>query len=306
MPAGVAVEPITFSTGEHATAATLWRPAHGPSAVPAVVTGPGFGGVKEMLIPHYGAALASAGIACLAFDPIGFGVSAGVRRQHVDPHEQVRSFGAALTALERTPGIDARRLGVFGTSLSGAHALRCAADDPRVRCAVVIVPFIRLPMAQSPRIAARVALEILRRAVRRPDRMIAVAGAPGEVAAMTTDGALEWLQGVAAAAPSFQNAVTLSSLLNLTTYSSARAARRLVVPTLAIVAERDAITPGALVRRALPDRPGIEVLGFPETHFELFTEHLDDTVAATVEWCARHLACPGRADAGVAPSGGAR
>jgi uncharacterized protein len=289
-PAGVVAESCSFLTDGQRTAATLWRPADATSDVPAVVTGPGFGGVKEMLIPSYGAALAAAGIACLAFDPIGFGASDGARRQHVDPRQQVRSFRAALTALDGAPGIDATRLGVFGTSLSGAHALRCAADDPRVRCAVVIVPFMRLPSRQSPRLAARVVAEVLRRAARRPDRMIAVAGAPGEAAAMTSDGALEWLQRIAAQAPSFRTAVTVSSLLSLTTYSSVSAARRLTIPMLAIVAERDSITPGELVRRALPRDPAVEVMSFPETHFELFTEHLEETVVATTAWFVRHLA----------------
>lgn len=282
-------EEVSFATDGAHTAATLWLPRDTSAPVAAVVTGPGFGGVKEMLIPEYGRALAARGIACLAFDPVGFGASGGNRRQHVDPHQQVRSFEAALSKLERDERIDADRLGVFGTSLSGAHALRCAANDPRVRCAVVIVPFIELPRAQSPRIAAHVAAEVARRIIRRPERQIPVAGPPGSLAAMTTDGAQAWLEAIATTAPTFRNAVTVMSLLNLTTYSARRAAGRLTIPTLAIVAERDSITPGRLVRRALRSAEHAEVVGFPETHFELFTEHLVLTVTATVEWFAEHL-----------------
>ncbi|MBJ7472827.1 MAG: alpha/beta hydrolase [Solirubrobacteraceae bacterium] len=289
MPVFVTSEPITFTTDGEATAAALWLPPTAAGPVPAVATGPGFGGVKEMLIPTYAQALASAGIATLAFDPVGFGGSAGARRQHIDPHQQVRSFGAALSALQVDPRIDASRLGVFGTSLSGGHALRCAADDPRVRCAATIVPFIRLQGRQTPGHVGRVAWEVVRRLLGQPDRYLAAAGSPGDRAAMTTDGALEWLQVIAADAPSFRNEVTISSLFALARYSSSRAAKRAAVPTLAIVAERDSITPGALVRSALPDAAHVRIVGFPETHFELFTTHLDETVELVRDWFKEHL-----------------
>jgi cephalosporin-C deacetylase-like acetyl esterase len=52
-------------------AAHLYLPPRASEPVPAVVTASGFGGVKEMLLPVFGRALAQAGIATLAVDYAG-------------------------------------------------------------------------------------------------------------------------------------------------------------------------------------------------------------------------------------------
>jgi dienelactone hydrolase len=83
---GSALAPIPFSfpsLGE-TSAGDLYLPSeNGP--FPVTVTGPGFAGVKEMLIPDYAIALANAGYAALAFDYIGFGASTGRTRQDIKP-----------------------------------------------------------------------------------------------------------------------------------------------------------------------------------------------------------------------------
>lgn len=281
--------PERFFTDGIETAATLWLPAGTTEPVAGVVTGPGFGGVKEMLIPTFAAHLAAAGIACLAFDPVGFGESAGPRRQHVDPPQQLRSFHAALAHLAADARIDPRRLGVWGTSLAGGHTLRCAATDPRVRAAAALIPFIAFRNAPDPRIAARTTLEVPRRLARRPDRVLPIAGFPGTVAAMTSDGALDWIDDVTASAPNYRNAVTVASLLNMTRYSTARAARGVAVPTLVILAEDDTITPARQVRRAVRGNPNVEVVSYPDSHFELFTTQLGPVADQTAQFFARHL-----------------
>jgi dienelactone hydrolase len=153
---------------------------------PAVVTAPGFGGVKEMLIPGYAEAMARAGIACLAFDYAGFGVSGGAARQHVDPRAQAQAFVDALDALAAHSSIDAQRLGAWGTSLSGGHTLRIAARDARVRCAVAIIPFISGPKAPDFLLVREVVANATLRALGRSDRMIPAAGPPGSRAIMTS------------------------------------------------------------------------------------------------------------------------
>src|SRR5690349_8219715 len=159
---------LTFVSRGVVLRADLYRPAHAASGrVPGVVTAPGFGGVKEMLIPRYAEALASAGIACLAFDYAGFGESDGQPRLHVDPAGQVDAYGAALDALASHPCIDARRLGAWGTSLSGGHTLMAAARDPRVRAAVALIPFIQAPRKPELRLTKEIVVDALGRLLGR-------------------------------------------------------------------------------------------------------------------------------------------
>jgi dienelactone hydrolase len=273
-------------------AADLYLPAHVQGLVPAVVTGSGFGGVKEMLLPAFGEALADAGIATLAVDYAGFGRSAGEPRQDLDPRAQIRDLRRGLDFLCRDRRIDAGKLGVFGPSMCGAHALVIAGTDARVRAAVSIVPFVRAP--QSPpgaRLALALALDALRRLVFLPSRRIAVAGAPNTLAVMTSDGALEWIQQMAASAPSFRNEVSVRSLARVAGYRPLRWVGRqgIRLPLRTILSTSDTITPAALARHELRDVEQ-DVVEFPGSHFELFGEHLDEVLRLTVEWFVRHLA----------------
>ena len=62
------IEEIVLNEKEPLIAAHLYLPVATCQPCPAVVMAPGFGGVKEMLIPHYANALAAAGIAAIAVD----------------------------------------------------------------------------------------------------------------------------------------------------------------------------------------------------------------------------------------------
>ena len=108
---------------------------------PTVVLAHGWAAVKEMNLDYFAAAFRDAGIAALVFDHRGFGASEGPRGD-IDPARQIADYGVALDAAERMDGVDAGRLGVWGTSYSGGHVLCVAKDDRRVRAAVAQVPTI--------------------------------------------------------------------------------------------------------------------------------------------------------------------
>jgi uncharacterized protein len=104
--------------------------------VPAVALAPGTGGVKELYHEPFARRFAEAGIAALLFDYRCFGTSGGEPRQRLLPRDQIEDYRSALTWLSLQPEIDARRMGVWGASLSGGHVLHVAAYDPRVKAVV--------------------------------------------------------------------------------------------------------------------------------------------------------------------------
>jgi dienelactone hydrolase len=285
--------PFSFKSQGQGLAGRLTLPigASRAAPVPLVVTAPGFGGVKEMLIPAFSKALAGAGVGCLAFDYAGFGESEGSLRQHVDPQAQRRAYIHALDAIETHPGVDAERLGVWGTSFSGAHSVYAAAEDPRVRCAVAIVPFMHAPLRPDFRLMKELVVDVARRSFGLYGRMIASSGPPGSRAIMTTDGASAWIEAVTRDAPSYRNEVTVASLWEVARYRAVRPLREVRVPLRLILATHDAITPAQSVHAVLRGRDlrSIDVVEYPESHFEIFGEHLPGVIAATVEWLALHL-----------------
>lgn len=114
----------------------------GSGPFPAVVLAGGWCYVRELVMSQYAERFAAAGIAALVFDYRNLGVSEGEPRQHLDPWMQIRDYENALNYLERRDDVDSSRLGAWGISYSGGHALVLGAVDPRVRCVVSQIPVI--------------------------------------------------------------------------------------------------------------------------------------------------------------------
>ncbi|HET8935439.1 MAG TPA: alpha/beta hydrolase [Polyangiales bacterium] len=289
---------VFIQAGGPQLGADLYLPPSAAGPVPAVVTGSGFGGVKEMLLPHFARALAAAGVATLAIDYAGFGASAGEPRQDLDPEAQIRDLRRGLDYLAKDPRIDATRLGAFGPSMCGAHVLVLAGSDPRVRVAVSLVPFVRSPRTPpNPRLGRTILLDVVRSMFGLRSQAIAAAGLPGERAVMTSDGALDWISMVSANAPSFRNQITVRSLVRLARYRPMRqlGPQGIRIPLRTILSRADGITPASEARAELR---GVshDCVEFEGTHFELFGEHLPEVTRLTVEWLVEHLAAK-RSDA---------
>lgn len=121
-------------------AADLYLPlqAPPPSGYPVVVVCLGWGSVKE-LMPQWGDALASLGLAVLIPDYRGFGASGG-ERGRCFPDEHVDDVRAAMGYVEERPGLDGGRLALVGVSYGGAVAVAAAVDD-RCRAVVSVVGY---------------------------------------------------------------------------------------------------------------------------------------------------------------------
>jgi fermentation-respiration switch protein FrsA (DUF1100 family) len=114
----------------------------GAGPFPAVVMGGGWLYVKEFNQPTYARAFAEQGVASLRFDYRGLGASDGEPRQHINAWWQIEDLRNGLSFLEACDDVDADRLGIWGISFGGGHALIVGAVDPRVKCVVSNVPVI--------------------------------------------------------------------------------------------------------------------------------------------------------------------
>ncbi|GAA4701532.1 alpha/beta hydrolase [Pseudonocardia yuanmonensis] len=114
----------------------------GPGPHPAVTMAHGYAGTAEHGIEPFAQAFAAAGFVVLLHDHRGFGASDGAPRQDVDPWRQIADWRRAISYLEGRPEVDARRIGLWGTSYAGGHALVLAATDRRIRAVVSQVPTI--------------------------------------------------------------------------------------------------------------------------------------------------------------------
>jgi pimeloyl-ACP methyl ester carboxylesterase len=97
---------------------------------PGIVLCHGFNAVQRVGLPDIAAHLAAAGYAVLRFDYRGVGDSDGPRGR-IFPQEHVKDVRAAITFLQAQPGVQPDRIGLYGTSFGGSHAISAAAVDSR-------------------------------------------------------------------------------------------------------------------------------------------------------------------------------
>ena len=71
----------------------------------------------------------------MVYDQRNLGASDGLPRDELDPDKQAQDVHDAVTFLLQQSGVDANRVGVFGYSYSGAHAIRAGALDRRIHAA---------------------------------------------------------------------------------------------------------------------------------------------------------------------------
>lgn len=272
---------------------------------PFVVLAHGFSAVKEMALDRFAAAFALRGVGAFVFDHRGFGASDGAPRQDIDPVAQARDYRHALTFLETRSEADAGRLGVWGTSLSGGHALAVAAVDRRAKCVAVQAPMVSGPETLARLIrpdllpGIRAALDGDRRATfagAAPALLPVVAEDPAAMAALPSRDAWDWFsrQGKTRA-PAWRNEVTLRSFDRLFEYDPGAAIARIApTPLLMIVAEADAVTPADLALEAFARAREPKSLALvPGGHFDVYEAGFDRAAGLAADWFARHLRAGG-------------
>lgn len=113
----------------------------GEARFPALVIGHGFTVSRSSLVEE-GRLFAEAGYLTLAIDYRHFGTSGAEPRGRLWPMQETEDFKAAIDWLEVQPGIDAGRIGIWGTSFGGGVVTHVAAHDIRVKACVAQAPIL--------------------------------------------------------------------------------------------------------------------------------------------------------------------
>ena len=227
---------------------------------PAIVMAHGISAVKEMFqLSSYAERFEEAGFVTLVFDYRFLGASDGSPRGQIIPHEQQEDIRNAIIWLSFLPEVDADRIGVWGTSLSGGHVLHLAAFDRRIKAVVAQVPTIN-PVKQIvhrsgedglKQFLGMFATDRIQRFEDGTVNYLKIVGLPGEMSVLSTPDAYEAMMTQAAGAPNWINQITVESLENYVEYVPT-ANIELISPTplLMVLAEQDYIIPVELARAA--------------------------------------------------------
>jgi hypothetical protein len=266
---------------------------------PAITMAHGYAGVKEHSIERFAHAFANAGFAVLLHDHRNFGASDGAERGDIDPWRQIADWRRAISFLESQPEVDAGRIGIWGTSYAGGHAIVLGATDRRLRAVVSQVPTIsgfeqglrRVPpegVAALERAFAEDERGQLRGEPLRRQRV--VSDDPSVAASYRTQDAIDfYMQPLPAGA--WENSVTMRSTRAARMYEPGIWVPRVSpTPLLMVVALADTITVTdvalAAYERALEPK---KLVTLPGGHFDPYQSQFAASSAATIDWFRAHL-----------------
>ena len=274
----------------------------GDGVRPAVTMAHGFAGTKQHGIERFAQAFAAAGFVVLVHDHRNFGTSGGELRGDVDPTRQVADWRRAISYLETRSEVDPTRIGIWGTSYAGGHAIVLGATDRRLRCVVAQVPTIS-GYKQGLRRVSPDALPTLEHAFNEderaqlrgehPRRQAVVSGEPAVPAAYRSQDAIDfYLQPIPAGL--WENEITLRSTRAARMYEPENWISRVSpTPLLLIVARDDRLTVADLAlaayERALEPK---RLTLIPGGHFDPYLEQFPLAEAAATEWFREHLDNP--------------
>ncbi len=269
-----------------------------PGPHPAITMAHGFAGVKEQRLAQFAEVFAQAGFAVLVHDHRNFGASDGTPRHDIDPWQQIKDWRRAVSYLESRPEVDPQRIGVWGTSYSGGHALVLGATDRRLRCVVAQVPTISGYEQGLRRVAPDAVAQLNEvfaadeRAQFRgeePRTQAIVSSDPSVPASYRAPDAVDFY--LSTAPDGWENKITLRSNAAARMYEpGAWISRISPTPLLLIVAKNDPITLTDLMlsayERALePKRLQLVDGG----HFASYLSQFPTTSTAARDWFTLHL-----------------
>lgn len=274
----------------------FYRPAMaGPTAI--VIIAGGFSSVVEQVLYSFAEQFAEAGLATLAFDYRNFGESDGAIRQEIDPYMQLSDLRDAITFAQALPGIDAQRIGVWGSSFGGGHALFLGAVDRRIKCIVAQVPFIsgsqitrNLPTDLLSKTHAAFAADRSARLRGEPPQMIRVVSAdPAVPAVLAGRDAYQWMERNLT--PMWRNEVTLRSMDLAGAYEPGSYVSRIApTPLLMIVGAHDELIASDLALEAFGNANESKKLMLLEAgHFDPYDVKFEECCSAATAWFQEHL-----------------
>jgi hypothetical protein len=287
-----------LADGDVSIKAWLFVP-DGPGPHPAITMAHGYAGTKYHGIESFALAFAKAGFVVLLHDHRNFGESGGQPRGDVDPWRQIADWRLAISYLESRPEVDPKRIGLWGTSFAGGHALVLGATDRRLRCVVSQVPTIsgyeqglrRIPPHAVAALEEALAEDDRAQLRGEPPRRQAIVSAdPSVPAAYRSQDSIDfYLQPIPEGI--WENEVTVRSTRAARMYEPGSWISRVSpTPLMMIVAKEDSVTLTdlelAAYERALEPKRLVLV---PGGHFDPYLSQLELTSQAAVEWFRTHL-----------------
>lgn len=266
---------------------------------PAITMAHGFGGTKYHGIERVARRIAEAGFVVCLHDHRGFGDSDGEPRQDIDPYRQIEDWRRVISYLQTLDVVNPEKIGIWGTSYSGGHAIVLGATDRRIRAVYTQVPTTSGFESGRRRIAPHLVAQVEREFA--ADEVAQAKGHPPvsqrfvsanleeRASYRSPDAIAFYLQDIPPG--KWDNFVTIQSNRRARSYDPGHWIDQISpTPLLMVVATEDTITPADLAlsayERALEPK---ELLLIPGGHFDPYLSGFEQTSSAAVAFFNNNL-----------------
>jgi cephalosporin-C deacetylase-like acetyl esterase len=271
-----------------------------PGPRPAITMAHGFAGIREHGLGRFARVFADAGFVVLVHDHRGFGASDGQPRFDVDPWRQIADWRYVISYLESHPAVDGDRIGLWGTSYAGGHAIVLGATDRRLKAVVAQVPTIsgyqqslrRVAPDQVAALEAGFIADDRRQfAGEPPATQLVVSADPATPASYHSPEAVKFYNQPVPEGVHWENQVTVRSTRAARMYEPGQWVSRVSpTPLLMIIGLNDTITLAdtglAAYERALQPKKVLTISG---GHFDAYQSQFKQSSGAARDWFLEHL-----------------
>jgi len=291
---------VSFKVEGTSINAWLYLPENLSSPVPCIIMGNGLGGTKNMALDSYAVRFQEAGIAVLAFDYRYMGESGGDPRQLIWIPFQLEDYAAAIEYARGLKEIDPSQIGLWGTSLSGGHAIVTAANDSRLACVTVQCPLLdgmessevalkAIGLKHIFRMAGHGQRDLVRSWLGLSPHKVPLVGKPGTVALMADDGA--WKAFNELAPDDFVNEACARIGIRMDKYRPISKISKIQCPVLIQSCDYDITLPFSVVEKAVRILGSqAEVIRYPIGHFDIYLgDNFEIAVNDQIVFFKKHL-----------------
>lgn len=238
------------------------------------------------------------GFAVFTFDYRCFGDSQGEPRNYIDANRHLQDIDAAIKHVKTLSGINAQKIGLWGSSYGGGHVLSTAAENNSVKAVAAQVPFVSgLATVMSFSMGYQIQgffhgiNDIIRSIFSLKPHYVKVIAAPNEFALMNTP---ESYPGYSALIPknsTWENKAPGKICLTLPMYMPTLKVSKIKCPALVVYAKKDSLIPYKAVEKAISKIKNAEALLLDCGHFDIYAGPLfEQTVKREGEFFLKHLA----------------
>lgn len=243
---------------------------------PVMIMAHGMAALKSFGLSNYAARFTEKGLAVFMFDYRSFGKSDGHPRHMVNPFEHISDWKAAINHVKHLEEVDGERIGLWGSSFSGAHVIAYASEDHDIKAVVSQVPFVSGLSSMSSKSLPEMILasfygmiDAFRSMFGLEPHYSPAVGYPGTFAAMNTNECMDgYLSLVPDEIQEWENKMASRIFLLLPFYSVMKMALRVKAPTLVMAGKHDSLIPIDAIQKMASRLPHGELVIEDCNHFE--------------------------------------